>query len=176
MTAKGNGLFREIKSPAQVRIPLVFPGANHNFFDTDAIWDTGATNTVIDAKLVAQMQLTATGKSIVNHAQGSTRANTYIVDVLLPMGVGFQNVIVTEGQLGGCGLLIGMDIITTGDFALTRDGNTSWFSFRVPPSGQGVDYVDQINAQKAKQALRRQKSKFWVPPANFKKRGGKKKR
>jgi hypothetical protein len=106
----------------------------------------------------------------VNHARGSEQANTYIVDILLPMGVGFKEVQVTEGKLGTCGLLIGMDIIAAGDFSLTRKGPESWFSFRLPPTGQGIDYVVQIDNQNAKAA---EKQQFWKGPKNFKKKKGK---
>jgi predicted aspartyl protease len=171
LTTKGDGLFREIKAAARVRIPEVFTGLDHKFFDTQAIWDTGATNTVIDGKLAAQMNLPPTGKTLVMHAQGAGPATTYIIDIVLPMEVGFREVRVTEGHLGDAGLLIGMDIITVGDFALTRNGGASWFSFRIPPSGHPIDYAASIDNERTRQAARQQKPPFWNPP-----RGSKKKR
>jgi hypothetical protein len=47
-TIKGtDGILREIKSEIQVEIPELFPGFSHDYFSINAIWDTGATSTVI---------------------------------------------------------------------------------------------------------------------------------
>lgn len=54
----------------------------------------------------------------------------------------FQFVKVTEGVLSGFDLLIGMDIITTGDFSITNVGGKTIFSFRVP-SIKELDYVKE---------------------------------
>jgi len=170
LTSKGDGLYREVRTPAHVGIPEVFVGLDHKFIDTEAIWDTGATGTVIDAQLAARMKLPPTGKALVRHAQGEEEVNTYIIDIALPMRVGFREVRVVEGRLGNCGLLIGMDIIATGDMSLTHENGNSVFSFRLPPAQNPIDYVVEINERRARDAAKQHKSSFWTPPPNFKKR------
>lgn len=69
--------------------------------------------------------------------------NVYLVDMVLPNHLLIRDVRVTEGRLNGFGVLIGMDIINLGDFALThRDGKTV-FSFQVPATHE-YDFVKQI--------------------------------
>lgn len=118
---------------------------NHQF---TAIWDTGAQGSVITTGVAAACGLAPTGVSNVLGVHGAKKCFTYLVNIVLPNGVQVRDVRVTEGQLpGGPGgdVLIGMDIITLGDFAVTnKDGNT-WFSFRVP-SQIGIDYVAEHKA------------------------------
>jgi len=56
--------------------------------------------------------------------------------------VAIPSVRVTKGQLagGGVDVLIGMDVITIGDFSITNFGAEAIFSFRIPSQGH-VDYV-----------------------------------
>lgn len=79
-------------------------------------------------------------------AGGVVPTETYVVNIMLPNGVGFANVTVTRGLLSdGADVLIGMDIITRGDFAITnKDGNTV-FSFRFP-SQTAIDFAKPSTA------------------------------
>ena len=105
-----------------------------------AIWDTGATNSVITSKVIDQCGLKATGITDVHTAQGTTRTETFLVAILLPNDVVFPSVRVSKGAIHDADVLIGMDIISRGDFAVTnRDGKTV-FSFRMP-SIQCIDFV-----------------------------------
>ncbi len=52
-----------------------------------------------------------------------------------------ENVMIASGKLGqGMDILIGMDIITLGDFAITNYNNKTVFSFRFP-SSEVIDFV-----------------------------------
>ncbi|MFP5042698.1 retroviral-like aspartic protease family protein [Parasediminibacterium sp. JCM 36343] len=64
-------------------------------FQVKAIWDTGATATVITDNVVRALGLIATGMSHVHTANGITIQNTYIVDVILPNGAKIESVTVT---------------------------------------------------------------------------------
>jgi hypothetical protein len=64
---------------------------------------------------------------------GVSTVRTYLVNVYLPNEIGIIGVNVTEGILGGdVEMLIGMDIISMGDFSVTNVGGKSCFSFRIP--------------------------------------------
>jgi len=83
----------------------------------------------------------------VHHAAGKSVANKYLVNIILPNNVVIQSVAVTEGALIEMDMLIGMDIITLGDFAVTNKDNKTTMSFRVP-SCKELDVVpesDQYN-------------------------------
>jgi hypothetical protein len=82
---------------------------------------------------------------------GPEFAETFLANIALPNGVAFPNVRVTRAKIIGADVLIGMDIITTGDFAVTNFGKKTVFSFRIPPQ-HTIDYVKEINQQKAKVA------------------------
>ena len=112
------------------------------------LWDTGASGTVISKLVVEKLGLKPIGKSKVFHANGESIVNVYAINLFLPNQVAFQFVKVTEGVLSGFDLLIGMDIITTGDFSITNVGGNTTFSFRVP-SVKEVDFVieDKVTTQ-----------------------------
>ena len=113
-----------------------------------AIWDTGATNSVITKQVVTDCKLKPTGVGQVRTAGGTISCNTYLVNIMLPNNVGYVAVAVTEAPLTGSeNILIGMDIIATGDFSVTNVGNKTTFSFR-HPSIQTIDYVSEANRLK----------------------------
>lgn len=114
-----------------------------------AIWDTGATNSVISQHVVDTCGLRPTGMTQVAGVFKTQNAETFLVNIRLPNAVGFANVKVTLGNLVGTDMLIGMDIITLGDFAITNVGGNTLFTFRVP-SIATIDYVKEADAVKAK--------------------------
>jgi uncharacterized protein YchJ len=78
-------------------------------------------------------------------AAGIHRSNVYLVNAMLPNNVGFVNLRVTEGNLTGpFDVLIGMDIIASGDFAITHNEGKTLFSFRVTSIGR-IDFVKPDN-------------------------------
>jgi predicted aspartyl protease len=113
-----------------------------------AIWDTGATNTVITEKVVNTCGLKPIGMARVNTVNGQADCPVFLINLFLPSNVGFHHVRVTLGQLIGADMLIGMDIITKGDFVVTNKDSKTAFSFRMP-SCQCIDFVQEIKEAKA---------------------------
>ena len=115
-----------------------------------AIWDTGATSTVINQKIVKALNLIPTGKAI-NQVVGVAgkpvrhEVNTYFVNLFLPNKVILPGLTVSEGEPGGCDVLIGMDVIRQGDFSISNANNRTVWSFRVP-SIEETDYVKEIDS------------------------------
>jgi len=110
------------------------------FEKAKALWDTGATNTCISKKLALKLDLQARGLAEMYHADGVAIVPTYFIGILLPNNLGFSSIEVLECDLTGTDILIGMDIISQGDFAISNfDGNT-FFSFRIP-STQNISFV-----------------------------------
>ena len=140
------------------------------FHKFKAIWDTGATNSAVTENVVSACGLQPIGMTRVEGVNSSKDSETFLVNIILPNGVGFPNIRVTSGILGGdCDLLIGMDIITTGDFSVTNKNGKTIFSFRVP-SQIHTDYVKEHQAQELKDHFKHGGSK------KGRKRGGKNKR
>ena len=103
------------------------------FSEYIAVWDTGATRSAITPQVVRDLALKATGMAVVYDASSAQSVNTYSVNILLPNDVEFPDWEVTEagGLVGDEDILIGMDIIGSGDFAITNKGRTV-FTFRYP--------------------------------------------
>ena len=113
--------------------------AHPDFFEYKAIWDTGAVRTVISPKVVADLGLLPRGKVAMYHANGVSYVNSYFVNLLLPNKMEVQILQVMDGNLPDADILLGMDVIGLGDFALTApDGNTL-FSFS-QPSQYAIDF------------------------------------
>jgi hypothetical protein len=105
-----------------------------------AIWDTGATGSVVTQYVVDTLSLKPIRLAVVQTAPGTHRTEVYLVNIILPNGVQFHTVHVSRGDITGTEVLIGMDIITTGDFAITNLGGKTVMSFRWPSMAK-IDFV-----------------------------------
>ncbi|MCX5810190.1 MAG: SEC-C metal-binding domain-containing protein [Proteobacteria bacterium] len=95
---------------------------------------------MISQKVVDEWNLKPIGMAQVHSVTETKLCETFLVSILLPNKVIMPAVRVTKGELVGCDVLIGMDIIARGDFAVTnKDGKTT-FSFRLP-SIEEIDFV-----------------------------------
>jgi hypothetical protein len=127
--------------------------ASPQLVEFDAIWDTGATGCVITQPVVDACGLKPITMVKVHGVHGEDLAEVYLVNIYLPNHVAFPNVHVTKGKLPGTAcMLIGMNIINRGDFAVTNLGGLTKFSFRYP-SRTHIDFVEEHN-----QALQREQS------------------
>ncbi len=148
LTINGNGMSNVLVSEVGVSVP--FSGkaeeqVNLEIRSYKGIWDTGATGSVITKKIADELGLIPTGQTEVHTASATEIKNTYLVNIYLPMNVAFQVVKVTEAVLhGDIEMLIGMDIITAGDFAITHNQGKTKMSFGIP-SIKSYDYVEKIN-------------------------------
>jgi len=111
-----------------------------------AIWDTGATGSVITENAAKALNLSPSGMTVVHGVNGEHQAPTYLVNIGLPPDVMFSGLRVTQGILGGYyDVLIGMDIIGAGDFAVSFCDQKTVMSFRIPPGKVATDYVAEHN-------------------------------
>lgn len=112
------------------------------------IWDTGATNSCVSESLAKKLNLQSIQKALVQGVHGTEEVNVYLVDIILPNDKIKLTVPVTEckelsDDKSIC-VLIGMDVITKGDFCITNAQGKTVMTFRVP-SVETVDYVANIN-------------------------------
>ncbi len=79
----------------------------------------------------------------VYHPGGSSHCETYLVSIMLKHKVGIPQMKVTKADLGtDTDILLGMDIITPGDFVITNTTGKTVFSFRTP-SFECIDFTKQ---------------------------------
>lgn len=114
-----------------------------------ALWDTGATCTCISNTVAKQLGLVKVGERDLTVADNKT----YTADVFcakLRMGhIEIENMFVCGLPMDGKreNAIIGMDVISMGDLAITNFNGQSFLTFRVP-SIERIDYVADIEMQK----------------------------
>lgn len=119
---------------------LLQPNLPHPPYEScRAIWDTGAMSTTIAPSLVKKLGLISFGSVEMHHAYGDAYVNTYVINLLLPNRMEVKTLPVMEGAMTDVDVLIGMDVITLCDFAITNPGGKTKFSFDIP-SCHDTDY------------------------------------
>ena len=106
-----------------------------------AQWHTGATNTCISEEIASRYKLKPISYAQSKTPSGVLTAPIYLMDIILNNEVIFTDWNVMGSKIGaqGIDILIGMDIISKGDFAISNYDGKTQFSFRLP-SQQDVDY------------------------------------
>lgn len=115
-----------------------------------AIWDTGASSSAISPRVVRELGLIPTGWGFSDTASGRAKVQKYGVNIILPSNVGFTSVEVSCNNMK-IDILIGMDIITKGDFSITNKKGKTIFTFQTP-SSHVIDFraeIDKYNAMHA---------------------------
>ena len=116
----------------------IYSADGHKFHTERALWDTGADTTIISSRIVKELNLKPYKSGGISGIGGDTGSNVYLVHVLVPTGDFVSYVEVMESDFQDIDILIGMDVITFGDFLITnKDGKTT-FQFRTPSEG-GVE-------------------------------------
>ena len=152
-TIRSDQILRILATKAKVSPafdPLVRE-AHPSFSEFRAVWDTGSTGSVISQKVVETCRLQPIGMTRAQTAAGERNCEVYLINLMLPNGVGFPRIHVTKMDLGPrTDLLIGMDIITRGDFALTHKNGKTCFTFQCP-SLEEIDFTKPSNANGRRQ-------------------------
>jgi len=149
LTLKAPGIARSIIIPVIVsQSKILCRKFNLEKIETDvlALVDTGTTNTSISDRLAARLGLKVIEQCRVDAAGGAHIANVYSIDVLLRSMVAFTSIRSTEFVGNDMfDIIIGMDILTQGDLAITNHDHRTVVSFRVPPDTKHIDYVSAAN-------------------------------
>lgn len=154
-TKKSVGRIREIITDIGVSLPFIegnIQKSDSRIFRTKALWDTGATNCVVTKQTALNLNLKPISVTKVSHADGTSLANVYLVNIYLPNNLVIPSVRVTEcaDNAGNFGVIIGMDVITMGDFSITNLDGKTIVSFRIP-SINTIDYVKEAEQLKKSQ-------------------------
>ena len=107
-------------------------GMHPPYHELNAIWDTGAMRSTISTKIARKLNLIPLGQTRVCHADGESFCNYYVVNLLLPNKMEIKMLMVNDGRLTDTDMLIGMDVISLCDFAITNAGKETKFSFQIP--------------------------------------------
>ena len=137
-----NGLSNRLYNEAKVE-------SGERVFDTSmALWDTGATATCISDAIVHALDLKPISYSKIHTPSGEDIRPYYLVDLVLRNDVRVTDLRVLGSDIGNQGIdvLIGMDIISQGDFAVSNYDGATVFTFRIPSQAR-TDYVTALQSR-----------------------------
>jgi hypothetical protein len=94
------------------------------------------------------MGLIPMGRAALYHTNGSDIVNLYRINITIPGGIEFCCLTVFGSNLHRADLLIGMDILIHGDFAVSHPNGQTEFTFQFP-STHNTDYLQEMNTRMA---------------------------
>lgn len=107
-------------------------------------WDCGATKSSISSELVEELGLMPSGSEKMDSTVASEVTKLYDIsyvlrdsDIIIPICVSEAKTLRKRGKID---LIIGMDILSKGDFAIFKDKGITYFSFRCPSIG-AIDFT-----------------------------------
>ncbi len=90
------------------------------------------------------MGLAPIGEARVVYGNGVAMTKTYLISLVLPDLLFLPRLQVTGSDTDeGFGVILGMDIICMGDFAITNIGGVTTFSFCTPSLAR-IDFADRV--------------------------------
>ena len=126
----------------------VFPvsSVNHQGTMVYAIWDTGASQTVITHRLMSHLNLIPIETKLVHGINSKQMVDVVAISLKLPNGLLIPDIRVFVCDIPSpIDLLIGMDIIQLGDFHISNTGGRTLFSFVVPPLPEQFDLTQEAD-------------------------------
>ena len=107
------------------------PGSDEKW-SVRALWDTGANASVISKSVARNLRLEVKGCVKLRFANGAEKSNVYKIDLGLSKEIVFEEIFVRECNDGGnFEMLIGMDIISRGDFRILNRSGKTVFEFEI---------------------------------------------
>lgn len=141
---QGPGISSEIKTSVGIGMscePSASPAPIPFSTSLTALWDTGAYCTVITENIARKYAFTPIGAKEIHGVTGKEISNVYLISLHLPNQVVIKEIEVMSCSCDiGCDVLIGMDIITLGDFVINNHQGRTTFTFRMP-SIECVDFT-----------------------------------
>lgn len=126
----------EIKNPYDTSVFILKGGA---------LWDTGATHSVVNLRTVGPLSLIPVAKEIITGVHGAQEVSAYVVEIVLPQGLVYKNWRVFAADIDRHDLLVGMDIIGMGDFSICGG---KFFSYGTPSFDRPIDFVEKLEKAK----------------------------
>ena len=173
---------RELQTPVKIRVPLIYPNMPHDWLVTNALWDTGATNSVVNINFAKSLNLIPITRAPTFGIGGAQEVDVFTIDILLMETVLFENWRVSSGETGIAmpgsvppGIIIGMDIITKGDATMMSGPKGYYFSFILPSTMSPKDFRDEMSRAMTENKYKQQ-DKHTRDAYNAKKRESKRRR
>ena len=108
---------------------------------TKALIDTGSNSSCISERLATACRLKPISALKMISAHGMSIAQIYEVSFILPGNIKFDSIPVVEVTGSkSFDVIIGMDILSKGDFAFSSDLAKSCFSMQIPSKKEIIDF------------------------------------
>jgi hypothetical protein len=107
----------------------------------NAVWDTGASITCVSRRIACKLSLKLYEKMDVHTGGGLSRNPPCIISLSLPNGIRLDGIVALAMNIdeNDFDVIIGLDVIGKGDFAVSGFGGETVFSYRHPPR-QAIDF------------------------------------
>ena len=135
-------IVREIKTPVSIYSSLA--SAEGRCIKTEAVWDT-ATHSVISSKIVKEFDLISIDKKVVGGIGQVVESDVVVATLILPNDMLLTKKRFLVGNIPGADVLIGMDIISMGDFVITNARGKTFFSFVIPTLNNKISFREKVN-------------------------------
>jgi hypothetical protein len=113
---------------------------------TSAMWDTGAVMSAITPETREKLKSKTVNRIKIAAIHTTQEVDVVLVTIELPNRVIKQTIEVAVCNIASnAGMIIGMDIISLGDFALSNGNGQTLFSFAVPPFMDKIDFSKRQN-------------------------------
>jgi hypothetical protein len=143
------GIVRSLKSIVRIGFP-VFQNESPVVFkrNISAVWDTGSTNSCISENIAFDFCLEKSRQVICNAVHSQSMVNTYLASLILPNGLIINEIeLCSSKNLSTGDLLIGMDVISKGEFLVSTCNDITTYSFQSP--AETLLGLDQISFRQA---------------------------
>lgn len=126
--------------PGKALESYVAVGGEGSMMAVNALWDTGSTESLISDKIVKMIEPILKNKSKYVTRDVVIECETYAVSLSLSDEITFRDVLMKKADLSdkNVDIIIGMDIISRGDFEIRNYNNLVEFAFRVPPKNEPI--------------------------------------
>ena len=113
---------------------------------TDALWDTGASMSAITPEIKDRLKLIPIDRRVITGVHNTLEVDVVLVTLELPNNVIKKNIEAVVCNIGSSiGMILGMDIILLGDFAISNGNEQTLVSFAVPPFHDKIDFTTRQN-------------------------------
>jgi predicted aspartyl protease len=111
---------------------------------TNALWDTGAMVSVVSPEVAVKLKLDIVDTIQIVGINGESLAEVAVISIHFPNGAVIEDVRVAICSMSpGNEMIIGMDIITQMDIAITNGGGQTQLSFAIPPFENRIDFSNR---------------------------------
>ena len=134
--------------------------ANAQYITVKALWDTGCSGVAISQTVIDSLGLIGNGMTTVFNAGQASQSQYYPISIILPNETDVHFLRATLAKTHGFDILIGMEIISMGDFAVTNYEGEKYMTFRIPSIrredfvAENVKYEKIFNIQVKKGMLK----------------------